>query len=685
MTPPPDITTGDPADDKLDARVFKIAGVVVLGAIMSILDVTVVTVAIPTFQTIFDTTYAIAAWTMTGYTLALATVIPLTGWAADRFGTKRLYMAALVFFVLGSVLCATAWNIGSLIGFRVIQGLGGGMLMPLGMTIMTHAAGPHRIGRVMAVLGVPMLLGPIAGPILGGWLIDSFSWHWIFLINLPIGIVALIYAWIVLPADQPEPSESFDFLGMLLASPGLALFLYGVSSIPEAGTVAARKVLIPMIIGAILLVVFVFHALRAVHPLIDLRLFKNSSLRYAVITMTLFAMAFFGSGLLLPSYLQQVRGESTLMAGLLIAPQGLGAMLTMPIAGRLVDKIGPGKIVLTGIAVMSIGMAYLTQVTADTPYPLLLGALFVMGLGMGCTMMPTMTAAIQTLTHAQVARGSTLMNIVNLAAGVLVGEAAAQQVQHEIRADAAVGRTDEGAAHGAHQGGAAAGLVGENAFGRLDVGIDDAGAHIGEDDIAGVDGQETQQGGGVDEREQIVEFEVEFVGDLGQIGAPGAAPHQLQQTRDAADGGVGQRGRERGGRIRGGDGLGGVAAGEQAVDVIDQGGETGGAAIARARLIDGDLGDDVAGIGAQHHHPVGQKHRLLDVVGDDTDAFGGEIGGGPQVHQFGAQVLRGQHVQRGEGFVHEQQIRFQHQGARETHALAHTAGQLLGVGGFETV
>ncbi|MCP9619233.1 DHA2 family efflux MFS transporter permease subunit [Nocardia otitidiscaviarum] len=417
MTSPPDNSSAGSAADTLDARVLKIAGVVVLGAVMSILDVTVVTVAIPKFQVEFDTSYAIAAWTMTGYTLALATVIPLTGWAADRFGTKRLYMTALVLFVLGSVLCSTAWSIESLIAFRVLQGLGGGMLMPLGMTIMTHAAGPQRIGRVMAVLGVPMLLGPICGPILGGWLIDDFSWHWIFLINVPIGIVGLILAWIVFPSDSPEPSQSFDWVGMLLASPGLALFLYGVSSIPEAGTVASAKVLIPGVIGLVLVAGFVFHALRARYPLIDLHLFQNKSLRYAVLTMTLFAMAFFGSSLLLPAYLQQVRGESTLMAGLLIAPQGLGAMVTMPIAGRLVDKIGPGKIVLTGIAVISLGMAYLTQVTADTPYPLLLAALFVTGLGMGCTMMPTMTAAIQTLSHAQVARGSTLMNIINQTAG----------------------------------------------------------------------------------------------------------------------------------------------------------------------------------------------------------------------------------------------------------------------------
>ncbi|HEX4976268.1 MAG TPA: DHA2 family efflux MFS transporter permease subunit, partial [Nocardioides sp.] len=225
------------ASDKLDKGVFLVAGVVVLGAIMSILDITVVSVAIPTFQQEFDATPAQVAWTMTGYTLALASVIPLTGWAADRFGTKRLYMLALLLFTLGSVACSMAWDVSSLVTFRVLQGLGGGMLMPLGMTIMTRAAGHDRIGRVMAVLGIPMLLGPIFGPILGGWLIDAASWHWIFLINLPIGAVALVYAALVLPKDSPTPSETFDFVGMLLLSPGLALFLYGVSTIPETGTV----------------------------------------------------------------------------------------------------------------------------------------------------------------------------------------------------------------------------------------------------------------------------------------------------------------------------------------------------------------------------------------------------------------------------------------------------------------
>ncbi|KXX60519.1 DHA2 family efflux MFS transporter permease subunit [Rhodococcus sp. LB1] len=414
MTSP---TAANAAPDKLDGTVLKIASVVVLGAIMSILDVTVVSVALPTFATEFDTTYATVAWTMTAYTLALATVIPVTGWAADRFGTKRLYMTALVLFVLGSVLCSFAWDITSLIGFRVLQGLGGGMLMPLGMTIMTKAAGPDRVGRVMAVLGIPMLLGPIGGPILGGWLIEAASWHWIFLINVPIGIVALTAAFIILPSDKASPSESFDFLGMLLLSPGLALFLFGVSSIPEVGTVAAARVLVPGAVGLALIIAFVFHALRKDHPLIDLHLFENRQLSVAVITTSLFIVAFMGAGLLFPSYFIQVGGHTTLAAGLLMAPQGIGAMLTMPVAGRLVDKIGPGKIVLTGLPLILIGLGTFTQVAADSPTWLLMGALFVMGMGMGCTMMPLMTAAIVTLSNDQVARGSTLMNIVQQTAG----------------------------------------------------------------------------------------------------------------------------------------------------------------------------------------------------------------------------------------------------------------------------
>ncbi len=410
----PDDPSGKPGSDSgLDRGVLVVAGVVVLGAIMSILDITVVSVALQTFQIEFDATAADVAWTMTGYTLALAAVIPLTGWAADRFGTKRLYLLAVFLFTAGSVLCSVADSLGQLVAFRVLQGLGGGMLMPLGMTILTRAAGPERVGRVMAVLGIPMLLGPIFGPILGGWLIEIASWHWIFLINLPIGLVALAYAAKVLPKDQVEPSESFDWLGMLMLSPGLAAFLYGVSSIPEHGTVTATEVWLPAIVGLALIVGFVPWALhpRNIHPLVELRLFKNRDMTIAVVAMMLFAIAFFGSSLLFPLYFQAIRAESALSAGWLIAPQGFGAMITMPIAGVLADRIGPGKVVLTGIGTIVVGMSVFTQLSDTTSYPIILGGLFVMGLGMGATMMPIMSAALATLTDHNIARGSTLMNI----------------------------------------------------------------------------------------------------------------------------------------------------------------------------------------------------------------------------------------------------------------------------------
>jgi EmrB/QacA subfamily drug resistance transporter len=404
--------------DKITPEILKVAGVVVLGAIMSILDVTVVNVALPTFQTELARTpneplaYSTVAWTATAYMLALAAVIPLTGWAADRFGTKRLYMTAIGLFTAGSVLCAMAVNIEMLIGFRVLQGLGGGMLMPLGMTIMTRAAGPQRMGRLMAILGIPMLLGPILGPIIGGVLIDAASWHWVFLINLPIGLIGLVYAARVLPKDSPEPSESLDVVGMILLSPGLAALLYGVSTIPEQGTVASAKVLIPAIVGIALIVSFVIYSFKPQHPLLDLRLFANRNLTFAIITMFLFAAAFFGALLLVPTYFQQVGGDSVLKAGLLVAPQGIGAMLTMPIAGALTDKMPVGRIVPFGFLGILIGVFGLSQSTApDTSNWTIMGWLFVTGLGMGATMMPLFTSALKTLKEHEVARGSTLLNV----------------------------------------------------------------------------------------------------------------------------------------------------------------------------------------------------------------------------------------------------------------------------------
>jgi EmrB/QacA subfamily drug resistance transporter len=405
----------------LDRETLVVAGVVILGAIMSILDTTVVNVAIDHLASAFHSSLTTIQWVVTGYTLALATVIPVTGWAADRFGTKRIYMTSLVLFTLGSAASGLAWSADSLILFRVLQGIGGGMIMPAVMTIMTQKAGPHRMGRVMGVLGVPMLVAPILGPILGGWLVQDVSWRWIFFINLPIGVVAFVLALVVLDRDKPQPAHRLDWLGMLLLSPGLAVLIYGLAESSSYGFGALRS-WGPTALGAVLIVLWVVHSLRIDNPLIDIRLFARTRAGAAAGTFLLFAISVFGTMLLVPLYFQSVRGDTALQAGLLIAPGGLGAMILMPVAGRLTDRYGPTWLPAAGLPLVLIGLIPYAFVGAHTSYVLLSFGMFVQGLGMGLAMMPNMTAAMQAVPPSAIARTSTAMNIIRQA-GSSVGTA----------------------------------------------------------------------------------------------------------------------------------------------------------------------------------------------------------------------------------------------------------------------
>jgi EmrB/QacA subfamily drug resistance transporter len=407
--------------EALDRDTLVVAGVVLLGAVMSILDITVVNVAIDRLAIDFNASLTTIQWVVTGYTLAIAAVIPLTGWAADRFGTKRLYLTSLVLFVSGSILCGAAWSSGSLIFFRVLQGLGGGMIMPAVMTIMTKKAGPSRMGRVMGVLGVPMLIAPIVGPILGGWLVDDVSWRWIFFINVPIGIVAFIAAFIVLDRDQPQPTHRLDWLGMVLLSPGLTLLIFGLAE-TSSHSFSEFRAWGPILAGALLIAAFLRHSWTSEAPLIDIRTFTHTRAGAAAGVFILFAIAMFGSLLLVPLYYQSVRGQSALQSGLLLAPQGFGAMITMPIAGRLTDRYGPTKLPAAGLPLAALGMLPFAFVTATTSFVLLCGFSFILGLGMGLSMMPTMTAAMQAVPAQAIARTSTAMNIIRQS-GASIGTA----------------------------------------------------------------------------------------------------------------------------------------------------------------------------------------------------------------------------------------------------------------------
>jgi EmrB/QacA subfamily drug resistance transporter len=429
--PAPSATTGQSAGagreypEKLDGALLRIAGVCGLAMVMAVLDSTIVAVAQRTFIADFGSTQAVVGWTMAGYMLAFATVIPITGWAADRFGSKRLFITSVLVFTLGSLLCAMAPTILLLIIFRMVQGAGGGMLVPLSFAVITREAGPKRLGRLVAVGGIPMLLGPVGGPILGGWLIGAYGWKWIFLINVPIGLLVIALALIFFPTDQPGAAEPFDVVGVLLLSPGLVIFLFGMSSISVRGTIADPYVLGPAVLGLALIAAFVVHACyRTDHPLIDLRLFQNRVLTQANVTMLIFTTAAFGSLLLLPSYFQLVLHKTPIQSAVYMLPQGIGAMSTLPLAGILMDKRGPGRIVLVGIPLIAVGLSIVSFGVArqDAYVPTLLIGMAVIGMGMGCIVTPLTAVSVQTLAPHQIARGSTLVNV-NQQVGGSIGTA----------------------------------------------------------------------------------------------------------------------------------------------------------------------------------------------------------------------------------------------------------------------
>ncbi|APD84321.1 MFS transporter [Mycobacterium intracellulare subsp. chimaera] len=393
-----------------------------LASMMGNLDGTAVAVAQRTFATEFGSTQAIVSWTMAGYMLAFAAVVPVTGWAADRFGAKRVFMGGVLVFTLASLLCTIAPNIVQLIGFRALQGIGSGIMTPLCFVILTRESGPKRLGRLVAIGAAPFLLGPLGGPILGGWLIGTCGWEWIFLINLPIGLSALAVAAVMLPKDRSAPSETLDVTGMLLLSPGMAALLGGMSSLPGRRTLADPHVLLPSIAGLTLIAAFVFHAWRRVDaPLIDLRLLKNRVVRQANLTLLIFAVTYVGISLLVPSYFQVVLHQTPMQAGMHLIAMGLGVVLTTPVAGIVMDRHGPGGIVLAGFPLIAAGLAIFTiGVARHADYaPTLMAGLLLMGMGMGCVATPLSAACVQQLAPHQIARGATLRSVNNQLGGAV--------------------------------------------------------------------------------------------------------------------------------------------------------------------------------------------------------------------------------------------------------------------------
>lgn len=419
----------------LTREILVLAGVVVAGTIMTVLDLTIVNVAIPALGRDLNAPVPAIQWVLTGYMLAFAAVIPVTGWAAGRFGAKRVWLAALLLFVAGSALAGTAWSAGSLIAFRVVQGLGAGMILPVGQAILAQAAGPRRMGRVMSVIGVPMLLAPVAGPVLGGAILSAASWRWIFFLNLPVGAAAVLAALRLLPDTRPRRGPRLDVRGLLLLCPGIALFLYGMSQAGGHGGFGGTPAIIAALAGLALIALFCWHAvIRGKDALIDLRLLRRRGFAAAAALNLLLMAGLFGSLILIPLYYQVVRHQGSLPTGLLLAPQGTGAALALPLAGWLTDRVGARGITSAGIAVAALGMLAYTQVSAHTSVVYLGGALLVIGIGLGATVAPSMAAAYQALTPAEMPRATSALNAIQRIAGAFGTATFAIILQHVITA-----------------------------------------------------------------------------------------------------------------------------------------------------------------------------------------------------------------------------------------------------------
>jgi len=402
-----------PAGGELSMRAILAPLVaIIIGMFMVILDGTAMNVALPGLMEDFSSSMTLVQWTITGYALAQAAVIPLAGWLSDRFGAKQVFLFSIIMFTIGSALCALAGTAEQLIAFRIIQGLGGGMVAPIAMAFTFRLSPPGKQGAVMGMIGIPMLLAPALGPVVSGWMIDFATWHWIFIINLPIGVIAVIVGLRTLPSIERKRVPALDFFGMLLAPLAFAMLVYGVNSASsetgEGGGWTSTATLTGLIIGGVALIVFIFVELSRKEPLIELRVFKSGNFTRGIVLQWIMQIALFGTLFLVPLLLQLVKGYTAFETGLILLPQALASGLFMPIGGKLFDRFGARLVVASGLSIVALAAFILSQLSADTGLVMVMIPLAMLGAGMGLSMMPLNTHIMQSAPRDLVSRVTSL-------------------------------------------------------------------------------------------------------------------------------------------------------------------------------------------------------------------------------------------------------------------------------------
>jgi EmrB/QacA subfamily drug resistance transporter len=393
----------------------------VIGLFMDILDTTIINVAVPALQKHFAVGPSGIEWVVTGYLCSLAVWIPASGWIGDRFGTKKTFIFALAMFTAASALCGAAWSLESLIAFRVLQGVGGGMLAPVGTAMLFRAYPPAERARASAVLAIPTVIAPALGPVLGGVLVTHASWRWIFYVNLPMGVAGLIFSVLFLKEHKEPQSGGFDLWGFILSGAGLALVLFALAEGPSKGW-TSTTVLATGITGLVAFIALVFVELRVAEPMLDLRLFQDRMFRQAnIVTMTMTG-SLLGLLFLLPMFLQNLRGLSAEQSGLATFPQAIGVMAMARFAGSLYPKIGPRRLMMAGSLANAAITACFVMVDLGTNLWWIRLLMFVRGMSMAFVMIPMQAATFATITPAKTGRASSLANT-NRQVGAALGVA----------------------------------------------------------------------------------------------------------------------------------------------------------------------------------------------------------------------------------------------------------------------
>ncbi len=386
---------------------WVVAIVYVTALFLDILDTTIVNVAVVPLGEHFHSNSA--EWVVLGYTISLAVWIPASGWLGDRFGTKKIFLFALAAFTAGSMLCSLAQSMGQLIGFRVLQGIGGGMLTPVGIAMLYRAFPPADRARAAMVVMIPALCAPALGPVLGGLLVTHFSWHWIFLVNVPIGIVAFVFGFIFLRDHREGGLGKFDIPGFVLSGAALALIVFALSDGPISGW-ASKSVLFTAGLGTVCAILMVVWELYIPKPMLELRLLGNRLFRQCNVVGLLSMASFLGLTFVMPQYLQLLRGQSALISGLTTFPQAFGIMLSSLVAGRVYGIVGPRRLMAGGLFAAGLTIATFTQIGLDTDLWTIRILMFLRGLCMGFAFVPMQAASYATISTADTGRASSIFS-----------------------------------------------------------------------------------------------------------------------------------------------------------------------------------------------------------------------------------------------------------------------------------